>query len=78
MEGGAASIIGGLQLGAFFEQALHSLDVAPLCSHMPGCVAIIVGHIQAAALLTVRRQQELYGITSPTCIITAVIVRVMS
>lgn len=73
MEGGAASIVGGLQLSAFLEQALHSLDVAPLGSHMPGCVAIVVGYIQAAPLLTVWGQQELDGITSPTCITTAVL-----
>lgn len=73
MESGAASIIGGLQLSAFLEQALHSLDVAPLSSHMPGCVAIVVGHIQAAPLLTVWGQQELNGITSPTCMTTAVL-----
>ena len=67
MKGSAASMVGGLQLGALLQQALHRLDLAPLRSHMPRRVALIVGHIQAAALLAVWRQQELDCIASSTC-----------
>lgn len=62
-----------LQLSAFLQQALHSLDVAPFCRHMPCRVALIVSHIQAAALLAVWRQQELDGIARSTCSITALL-----
>ena len=40
---------------------------------MPRRVALIVSHIQAAALLAVWRQQELDGIARPTCSITALL-----
>ena len=66
-------MVGRLQLCAFLEQALHSLDMPPLCSHMPGRVALIVSHIQAAPLLAVWRQQELDCIARSTCSIMVLI-----